>query len=395
MSVLCCRIPNFLITLACQRQPEWDNRPLALLGPDERVWAASPQAAQAGVAPALRAQQAQLLCPEVLLRPLDVAHSQESQQRFLETLADWTLPVEPQEWGLAYIDLRTIARTAESTRPLAVELGRRLRGQMGDALQPAIGWDSGKFTARAAALRTASGRLRLVDAADEVRFLAPLPVTLLPLPARHLQQLHWLGVRTLGQFAALPPAAVWQRFGAAGKLAQQWACGHDSRPVQPLHTQGATPATVTLDPPTGLLQPAVDAVMAALRPLLEARSAGLEGIRRLRLRLTFVDATERTEEFAFVEPVSQPARLQATLVQRFCTLRWPAALQAVQWTLLESGELTSRQLALFDNTPARLTPLAHIASKLTGRYGPVLFRGSLDAAYHPVAERRGAWASLG
>ena len=63
------------------------------------------------------------------------------QQQFLELLAGWALPVEPQAWGLAYVDLHAVARSAESTRPLAVELRRRLRQQLGDALQPAIGWD--------------------------------------------------------------------------------------------------------------------------------------------------------------------------------------------------------------------------------------------------------------
>ena len=199
----------------------------------------------------------------------------------------------------------------------------------------------------------------------------------------------------MGQFARLPAAAVWQRFGAAGKLAQQWAQGHDSRPVQPVHTQVAQPATVVIDPPSGLLQPAVDAVMAALRPLLAERSAGLEGIRRLRLKFRFVDATERMEEITFVEPVSQPARVQTALVQRFCAVHWPAELQAVQWTLLESGELATRQLTLFDSAPDRLAPLADVADKLAGRYGAIFFHGNLTAAHHPLAERRGEWAALG
>ena len=40
--------------------------------------------------------------------------------------------------------------------------------------------------------------------------------TLLPLPRPHLHQLHWLGISTLGQYAALPAAGVSQRFGAGG-----------------------------------------------------------------------------------------------------------------------------------------------------------------------------------
>ena len=52
-------------------------------------------------------------------------------------------------------------------------MGRLVRGALGPTLQPAIGWDSGKFTARVAALQVPAGRMRLVDQADEVRFLRP------------------------------------------------------------------------------------------------------------------------------------------------------------------------------------------------------------------------------
>ena len=58
MSVLCCRVPHLLITLACRRTPALADRPLALLGPDERVWAASPLAAQSGVQTQMRAEEA-------------------------------------------------------------------------------------------------------------------------------------------------------------------------------------------------------------------------------------------------------------------------------------------------------------------------------------------------
>jgi hypothetical protein len=38
MSVLCCRIPDFLFGLALRRDPGLGGRAVALLGSDERVW---------------------------------------------------------------------------------------------------------------------------------------------------------------------------------------------------------------------------------------------------------------------------------------------------------------------------------------------------------------------
>ncbi len=295
---------------------------------------------------------------------------------------------------MAYIDLHTVVTTAQAVQPLAADLGRRVRSLFGGTLQPTMGWDSGKFTARAAAVQTMPGRMRLVDKDDEVRFLSPLPITLLPLPRPHLQQLHWLGIRTLGQFAALPSAAVWQRFGAAGKLAQRWAQGRDDRSIAAAVRSTPPETTVLLDVPTGMLQPVVDAVMASLRPVIAAQAANLEGVRRLRVRLGFVDGATHILDLTFVEPVGQPARVQRALLQKLGTLIWPAAVEDIRWSVLEVGELLARQLTLFDPSIERLAPLNTLAQKLASRYGPLFFQGQVHDPDHPLSERRSHFIEL-
>jgi nucleotidyltransferase/DNA polymerase involved in DNA repair len=240
MSILCCHVPNFALTLTYRHHPTLVGQPLALLGPDEQVCAASPLARQAGVRLAMTPRQAQLRCPDLLLRPLDLAQCQAGQDAFLSALGQWELPVETQSWGLAYIDLHSLTKQQDDVQTLSAELGRRVRKTLGDDLQPALGWDSSKFTCRAAAHTVPPGRMRLVAKQHEKLFLNPLPITLLPLPYVALQQLHWLGIDTLGQFASLPATAVWQRFGPPGRVAQRWAKGLDDRPIRP--TLHALPA---------------------------------------------------------------------------------------------------------------------------------------------------------
>ena len=299
----------------------------------------------------MRAQEARSACPDLLLRPLDLGAAETEQNALLAELAEWQLPLEPLSWGSAYVDLHAVAKDRSSVQPLVTDAGRQLRQRLGEDLQPALGWDSGMFTARAAACVAPPGRMRLVDKADEAHFLQPLPITLLPLPRPHLQQLHWLGIRTLGQFAALPSAGVMQRFGAGGKKAQRWAQGHDDRPVCGAVAQAPAPVTVTLDTPTATLQPLVDAVMASLRPLLLERAAALEGIRRLRVMVSFVAGADQAADLLFVEPASQPARVQAALVQQLVRLACPSEAEVVRWTLLECGELAASQLTLFADPP--------------------------------------------
>ncbi len=387
MSVLCCRVPNFLMGLAYRHQPKLIGRPLALLGPDERVWAVAPEARLSGVCVQMHARQAQMRCPDLMLRPLEIQTCQAEQSALLGTLAQSGLPVEASTWGMAYVDLHTVAHTAQAVRPLCAQLGLQLQRLLGQSLQPALGWDTGKFTARVAASYAKPGHMRLVDRADETHFLKPRPITLLPLPPLSLQQLDWLGIRTLGQFARLPAAAVWQRFGQAGQLAQQWAQGQDRRPVRSTVQAVPQPIEVEFEPPTALHGNVLEATLAALHPHLLALAERLEGCRRLRLELRFSAGSTRLIDCAWIEPVSDGPRLRAMLAHQLHSLNWPGELNRLRVTLLESGELLARQLTFFPMDEGR-SQLLEIAQRLSGRYGPLFFQALVTDERHPLAERR-------
>ncbi len=399
MSVMCCRIPDFLVSVTERREPELAGKPFALLGADERVWAASPEARESGVTLQMPARQARMRCADVHLQPLDLETCQAEQNAFLETLARSGLPVESPTWGQAYVDLQAVGKTSQGVRPYCADLGSQVRDVVGESLLPSIGWDTGKFTARAAASYATPGHMRLVDRANEERFLAPRPIDLLPLSPLALQQLDWLGIRTLGQFAKLPVAAVWQRFGAEGKLAQQWAKGHDNRPVRPTVKESAPPLSLDFDPPTGLHGAVLEGILTRLRPVLSGLAKQLEGCRHIRLDLRFDDApspaeTRRAIDCTFVEPVCDEARVGAAISHQLEILNWPAELSGVKIAVLETGELVPRQLTLFpmdvQRSPFAAPPPAQLAGKLSGRYSHIFFQPRLEEARHPLPERRAA-----
>ncbi|MGL4648425.1 MAG: hypothetical protein ACRC1H_03380, partial [Caldilineaceae bacterium] len=93
------------------------------------------------------------------------------------------------------------------------------------------------------------------------------------------------------------------------------------------------------------------------------------------------------EEIVFVEPVAAEARMQAALAQRLQSLIWPAELERVEMTLLESGELLAGQLPLFAEEQADAGAGVALAQRLSGRYGRCFFLGQVVEATHPVAER--------
>src|SRR5258708_442630 len=70
------------------------------------------------------------------------------------------------------------------------------------------------FVARVAASRTTAGAVTEIPAGDEHAFLDPLPLDVLPLDPKVVEELGLLGVRRIGEFLALP------RGSAAGELAE-------------------------------------------------------------------------------------------------------------------------------------------------------------------------------
>lgn len=393
MSVLCGRIANVAFSLTTRHRPELANQPVALIGPDGEVCGGSPSAYQLGIRAGMNPRQAKLRCPAVHLLEADRQACQAVQDAFLAELGQWALPVEVLGLGMAYVDLHAVTTEKQEATHLAADLGRRVRQQLGTDLQPSLGWDHSKFCARAAAYRTLAGRVKLVAKEEEVSFLAPLPISLLPLPPLHLQRLRWLGITTLGQFAALPAGAVWQQFGKAGQLAHRWAQGRDNRPVRDMLHTAWTPLDVEFETPTAQLAPVVDALMAALHPYLDTWAADLQGCTRLRVALHFANRERRTLDLDWIEPVSQPARLRSRLTHQLSGLNWPAALDRLVVSQAVTAELPPMQMTLFAEVDEEAATPAEVAEPLRQRYGPIFLRGSVVDAAHPVDERRIAVAA--
>ncbi|TMB63241.1 MAG: hypothetical protein E6J49_02835, partial [Chloroflexi bacterium] len=86
------------------------------------------------------------------------------------------------------------------------------------------------FAARVAAERTADGDVRLVTEPRE--YLAPLPLEVLPIDPKLVDELSLLGLRSVGDFAALPRGAVFDRFGRGAARAHALARAEDEERVR-------------------------------------------------------------------------------------------------------------------------------------------------------------------
>ena len=402
MSVLYCTIPQFAAALVRRDHPDLADRPLVLVGTGDRVWAASAEAVACGIGPGMPVSTAEVRCPEAHWIEAEPARYRLESETLLQILEDACPRVEPHGWGAAYADLGDdrAQQPRQNAIPILQVVGRTVRREMGAALQPAMGWDSSKFTAQAAAWRTEPGHLRAIDGVRQQAFLRPLPVTMLPLGRDMVQRLGFLGLRTLGQYGGLPRAAVWQQFGRVGVTAHRCARGEDDRPVIPRWKAPQLADTVEFETPLAERARLVAALAELVRPLLADATGRLQACGRIRLTVRFEDGSVQERARAFLQPVSEPGRVVRALEGLLDKMRWAAAAVALSAALEEIQDAAPEQLTLFPLEKEGSAAIDAVQRYLATRFqnpasGGRLRRAALVQPGAPLAEWRIQWLDEG
>ena len=193
-----------------------------------RVLACSASARAEGVRRGQRRREAEMACPQLGVVPADPARDQRVFEPLIACLEELTPGVQPIRPGLVALKARGPARyygdeTAAATRLIAAlnELA------VADAR---AGLADGVFAAEQAAY--AASPIVVVPPGESAGFLAPLAVSRLGNDELS-ELLPRLGIRCLGDFAALDPTSVRDRFGDLGVHLHDLASGRDRQAVVP------------------------------------------------------------------------------------------------------------------------------------------------------------------
>ena len=356
---ICCGlIPH----LELARRPELAGRPAVVGRDDGRVQAASPEAAAAGVLPGLTLRQAEALCPAAAIVGADPVATSRLAERIAADLHELAPAVEVRLDGHAWLDLAGLPLPARAVG----EARRRLRAAAGT--EPRLGLAAGPFAAALAAARARPGRLLRVE--DLRAFLAPLPVAELPgLDAEQLERLDLLGLRTLGDVAALGPRQLESQLGRAGRVAVLLARGEEPLPLTPWRPLTVTGARCQLEPPVEDRE----ALLFVARRLCGDLAAELglrgAGARRLRVWLGVEGREPEARESVVRHPLSSAPELFGLVASWLREWRPAAPVTEVTVELPELEAAGRRQLRLWMGGDGSAEEVEAALERLQERHG--------------------------
>ncbi|HEY2318061.1 MAG TPA: hypothetical protein VGH67_07170 [Solirubrobacteraceae bacterium] len=370
--IVCVLVPRFGLATALGDRTELLQNPVALApepGGAQQVGEVSLAAEAFGVHPGMRLGEALARCPQLTLIPPDPAGVADLWERLLVRLESVGAAVEPERPGLVCFDARGLLRLHGGTEGVlrAARTALRMPARFGVA--------PSRFAAVAAATRARTRRPEIVGGLggsapragstgreqaqagstgrEQARaYLAPLPVTLLrarPALAALPEALERLGVRTLGELAALPPAALADRFGRSGLLAYELARGGDSAlsprpPGEFLREALELPEAgsgIQLERGLGLL---IDRLLARR----ERRGRTLRSV-VISAKLVEQGGTWR-EQVVFREALADPVRMRLALTPRLALI--PAPAEMLRLAVERFGPLASDQRPLLEDPAA-------------------------------------------
>ncbi|MDQ6711787.1 MAG: DNA polymerase IV [Candidatus Dormibacteraeota bacterium] len=363
------------------RRPELRGRPVIVGGAGvegERgvVAAASYEARPFGVRSAMPLSRARRLCPSAVFIPCDFPAYREASKSVFAILDRYSPVIEPIALDEAYLDLTGEDALMGPPDTVAVRLRDEVKKLCG--LDLSIGVASCKLVAKVASeLRKPRG-LVVVRAGSEAAFLAPLALGKLPGcgPATVLR-LERVGVRTIGDLAALPDPLLGELFGQYGRLLGAHARGIDPSSVLPPGDPKSISRELTFD------RDVRDAgkVRATALGLLQdvghsLRAHGLSA-RTVVLKVRYQPFDTLSRQATLPYPTDRDDQLATALGQLLETQLDPSRAIRLIGAGVSNLEARATQLSLLETRSSRLALLDEQLDELRGRYGDhVIARGA-------------------
>jgi protein ImuB len=272
-----------------------------------RVIACSASARSMGVRRGLRRRESQARCPDLHVVAADPARDARHFEDVTAAVDELVPRAEVLRPGLLVLPVRGAARYFGSEQAAAERLvdavaaaGAECQVGVADQLPTAV------FAARAG---------RIVESGKDALFLSPLSIRQLAAepslaaPEREdLTDLLWrMGIRHVGQFAALSRSDVASRFGADAVAAHRFARGEPARGPSGREPEQELDAVMDCDPPIDRVDAAAFAGRSLAGTLHRSLQATGVGCTRLAIHAVTANGEELERVWRCAEPLTEDA----------------------------------------------------------------------------------------
>jgi protein ImuB len=341
-------IPAFDLRAALRLRPSLQAKPAALAplpGTEPLIGSITGAAESNGVRPGMRLGEALATCPQLELVEQDPATVEQAWEEILRRLEDAGFAVESADAGTVFFETKGVERLYGGLEPAL----KRALNAVGSIWDGRAGAAERRFAALAAANVARPGQALIVSDDRTRSFLAPLPLQLLPLERARYEELEELGVRTIGQLAGLPGAAVADRLGPDGRRAWSLARGEQDgrggeRSVTPRRPAAALYETLEFPEAVGQLLTLRRGLGVLIDRLLARPERAGRPPRKVAVWARLVGGASWRRTVTLREPTADPARLRAALGPKLAEL--PAPALKLRLEVSELAEHTGEQLEL-------------------------------------------------
>jgi protein ImuB len=363
--VACVDVPALPLQLVLRSHPEWRDEPVVVVEddrPQARVLWANRLARAAQIRRGQRCQEAEALTPRLhaaVVAPELLAQANEELLRIVFGFSPTVEPVAGQPGAFA-VDANGLHELFTGLEAWARALHDALAAR-GFVAGVVVGF--ARFPCAALA-RVRTGWSVTASPAQEQELAGAVPFGAFDAPPRLREQMAALGVRTLGEFLALPAAGLGRRFGkeAQALRARAAAAWTPIVPVIPVEPVGFA---LDFEHATDDRERLLAALADALQPAFARVAARREAVTALRLDLVLEHAPRRCERLATAAPTLDHAqvlelvrlrlaaeqlagpveRCVVELVGVVVALRQPDLLAAVRRRDLAAGDRALARLA--------------------------------------------------
>lgn len=258
-----------------------------------QVYACSARARAEGVRRGIRIREAQARCTELVVIDRDPSVEMRLFEPVLTALETLTPGVQPLRPGVCAVRARGPARHYGGERPAALALLGCV-AELGVVASAGIA--DGLFSAEQAARSAAPRAVTVVPAGASGGFLAPLPVGVLGVPAI-TTLLRRLGIRSIGEYAALGAVEVLERFGEEGRRLHLIANGRETNGVVPRLPPESFEESISFEPAIDRIDQAAFAFREPAERFIGALTAARLVCTTLRIELETDDGALSTRSW--------------------------------------------------------------------------------------------------